>query len=143
MNFLSRFTRIRTRGGPFGPLEWRVLVALWDRPRAASVRDLQASFPEAAYTTLMTTLDRLHRKGALTRTKEGRAFYYQPSMTRAEFDSAQAADALRAALASDPTSLGPLMSFFVEAVGDRDRDLLDDLEALVRSRRADLQNKRP
>jgi hypothetical protein len=35
------------------------------------------------------------------------------------------------------------MSFFVDAVGDRDRELLDDLEALVRSRRADLENKRP
>ena len=143
MNFLARFTRMRTHSGPFGPLEWRVLEALWERPEAASVRDLQASFPEAAYTTLMTTLDRLHRKAALTRTKRGRAFYYQPSMTRAEFDSARAADALRAALAADPTALGPLMSFFVDAVGDRDRELLDDLEALVRSRRAGMENKRP
>jgi predicted transcriptional regulator len=140
MNLLSRFTRIRKHGQPFGPLEWRVLEALWERPQAAAVRDLQASFPEAAYTTLMTTLDRLHRKGALTRTKQGRAFYYQPSLTRAEFDAARAADALRAALAGDPTALGPLMSFFVEAVGDRDRELLDDLEALVRSRRADLEH---
>jgi predicted transcriptional regulator len=141
MNFLSHFTRIRKQSRPFGPLEWRVLEALWERPQAAAVRDLRASFPEAAYTTLMTTLDRLHRKGALTRTKQGRAFYYQPSMTRAEFDSARAADALQAALAGDPTALGPLMSFFVEAVSDRDRELLDDLEALVRSRRADLENK--
>ncbi len=143
MNLLSRFIRIRKQGEPFGPLEWRVLEALWARSHAASVRDLQASFPEAAYTTLMTTLDRLHRKGALTRTKQGRAFYYQPSMTRAEFDSARAADALQTALASDPAALGPLMSFFVDAVSDRDRELLDDLEALVRSRRAGLENKRP
>src|ERR1700730_4929297 len=111
MNLLSRFTLMRKPGPPCGPLEWRVLEALWGRPQAAAVRDLQASFPEAAYTTLMTTLDRLHRKGALTRTKQGRAFYYQPSMTRAEFDSARAADALQAALAGDPTALGPLMSF--------------------------------
>jgi predicted transcriptional regulator len=143
MNFLSRFTGIRKHTDPFGPLEWRVLEALWGRTQPTSVRDLQASFPEAAYTTLMTTLDRLHRKGALTRTKIGRAFYYQPSMTRAEFDSARAADALRTALASDATTLGALMSFFVDAIGDRDRELLDDLEALVRSRRADLEHKRP
>jgi predicted transcriptional regulator len=143
MNFLSRFTGIRKHSEPFGPLEWRVLEALWECAKPTSVRDLQASFPEAAYTTLMTTLDRLHRKGALTRTKVGRAFFYQPSMTRAEFDSARAADALRAALASDPTALGTLMSFFVDAVGDRDRELLDNLDALVRSRLADLENKKP
>jgi predicted transcriptional regulator len=143
MSLLSRFTRPRRHTDPFGPLEWRTLEVLWKRQAPASVRDLQASFPDAAYTTLMTTLDRLYRKGALTRAKQGRAFYYLPALTRAEFEAARAADALRAALASDPTALGPLMSFFVEAVGDRDRELLDDLEALVRSRRADLENKRP
>src|ERR1700693_1345263 len=106
--------------GPFGPLEWRVLEALWDHERLASVRDLQPAFPDTAYTTLMTTLDRLHRKGVLGRTKQGRAFYYQPCLTRPEVDSARAADAVRAALKGDGSAVGPLMSFFVDAVGDRD-----------------------
>ena len=57
-----------------GPLEWRVLEALWARTTIASVRDLQPEFPDIAYTTLMTTLDRLHRKGVLLREKNGRAF---------------------------------------------------------------------
>ena len=57
----------------FGPLESRVLEALWARETAASVRDLQPQFPQVAYTTLMTTLDRLYRKGALMRHKAGRA----------------------------------------------------------------------
>src|SRR4029453_1733419 len=84
--------------GRLGPLEWRVLEALWERADAASVRDLHPQFSEMAYTTLMTTLDRLHRKGVLTRTKQGRAFLYQPLHTRAEFESARAADAFRVAL---------------------------------------------
>ena len=45
-----------------------------------------------AYTTLMTTMDRLHRKGVLARTKHGRAFLYRPAVTRAEFESARATD---------------------------------------------------
>ena len=61
-----------------GPLERRVLEVLWGRDREARVRDLQPSFPEIAYTTLMTTLDRLHRKGVLYRVPEGRAFAYRP-----------------------------------------------------------------
>jgi predicted transcriptional regulator len=127
---------------PFGPLEWRVLSALWDRNSPACVRDLQPEFQDIAYTTLMTTLDRLHRKGMLNRARQGRAFYYQPKLTRPEFDSARAAEAVRVALDGDAAAVGSLMSFFVEAVGNRDRDLLADLEALVRSRRAELGKKR-
>ena len=51
-----------------------VLEALWTRDSPASVRDLTPSFQDIAYTTLMTTLDRLHRKGVLDREKHGRAF---------------------------------------------------------------------
>jgi len=124
-------------------LEWRVLEALWARSGAASVRDLQPAFPEIAYTTLMTTLDRLHRKNVLVRTKQGRAFFYQPKLSRPEFDSARAADALRIALSADGSQLTPLLSFFVQAVGDKDDDLLDELEGLVRARRAEIDTKRP
>ena len=143
MDVFARFARIETKESPFGPLEWRVLDALWARSEPSSVRDLKSSFPAAAYSTIMTTLERLHVKGALARVKRGRAFYYQPNVTRAEFKSGRAAAALHTALQGDAAELGPLMSFFVEAVSDRDRDLLDDLEALVRSRRAELEQKNP
>jgi predicted transcriptional regulator len=137
----------RTAYGPrfsaeFGPLEWRVLQALWERAGGASVRDLQPGFPEIAYTTLMTTMDRLHRKGMLERHKEGRAFLYRPALTRAQFESARATEALRIVLEGDGAAVGPLMSFFVEAVGDRDRELLDELETLVKSRRAEIEKTR-
>jgi predicted transcriptional regulator len=127
--------------GRLGPLERRVLDALWARTDPASVRDLQPEFREIAYTTLMTTLDRLHRKGMLGRTKQGRAFFYQPRLTRPEYDSVRAADALKVALEGDGASLVPLLSFFVDAVGDRDQELLDELEALVRARRAALEKR--
>ena len=125
-----------------GPLERRVLDALWARGAAGSVRDLTPDFPDIAYTTLMTTLDRLHRKGVLDRTKHGRAFLYQPRLTRAEFESARAADALLLAIEGDGAAIGPLLSYFVQAVGDRDRELLDELESLVRARRAALEDRR-
>jgi predicted transcriptional regulator len=121
----------------FGPLEWRVLEALWRHAAPAAVRDLQPAFPDMAYTTLMTTLDRLHRKGVLDRTKRGRAFQYWPRQTRAELESLVAARALSVALGGDGTALRPLMSFFVNAVSDRDSELLDELERLIRARRAE------
>jgi len=90
-----------TSPSAFGPLEWRVLEALWQHGDSASVRDLQPKFSEIAYTTLMTTLDRLHRKGVLDRTKHGRAFKYAARHTRAELESSLAAGAPRFAVIRD------------------------------------------
>lgn len=126
---------------PFGPLEWRVLEALWEHGEAASVRDLQPRFSDIAYTTVMTTLDRLHRKGVLDRAKHGRAFRYAARYSRAELKSLLAAGALRAAIHGDDAALRPLMSFFVDAVGERDHDLLAELETLIRARRAELEQR--
>ncbi|HUL75215.1 MAG TPA: BlaI/MecI/CopY family transcriptional regulator [Vicinamibacterales bacterium] len=137
-HWLTHFKDRAAVAGRLGPLEWRVLEALWARQDDASVRDLQPDFRDIAYTTLMTTLDRLHRKGVLARTKQGRAFFYRPRFTRPEYESVRAADALQVALAGDGAALGPLLSFFVDAVSDRDQELLDELEALVRARRAAL-----
>jgi predicted transcriptional regulator len=142
MSWFSRSPSGPKSGGPFGPLEWRVLQALWEREADTSVRDLQPDFPEMAYTTLMTTMDRLHRKGVLARTKQGRAFLYRPAVTRAEFESARATEALRVVFQGDGTAVGQLMSFFVDAVGDHDRELLDELESLVKSRRAEIEKTR-
>jgi predicted transcriptional regulator len=125
-----------------GPLEWRVLEALWSRGTTSAVRDLVDAFPDAAYTTLMTTLDRLHRKGLLTREKQGRAFRYQPKLGRAEFASARAGEAVRHALQRSEGSMTPLVSYLIEAVGDRDRELLDELESLVAARRGESREPR-
>jgi len=127
----------------FGPLEIRVLEALWTRPAAACVRDLQPDFPGVAYTTLMTTLDRLFRKGALTRTKSGRAFYYTPAATHDEMMSALAGSTFKTLLPSDASAMRPILSMFVDTVGRQDEALLDELEALVRERRQELKGKAP
>ena len=125
----------------FGPLESRVLDALWSRPAAACVRDLQPAFPGVAYTTLMTTLDRLFRKGVLSRDKSGRAFFYRPRVSRDELRSQQAGSAFAAMLPGDASAMRPILSQFVDAVGDRDRALLDELEEMVRARREQLEGK--
>jgi predicted transcriptional regulator len=124
-----------------GPLEQRVLDALWQRAAPATVRDLQPSFPDLAYTTLMTTLDRLHRKGVLARTKSGLAFVYAPLESRAAFESNRATRALLAAVGRNGSSATPVLSCFVDALGNHDEALLTELEMLVRARRADRDPK--
>jgi predicted transcriptional regulator len=112
-----------------------VLDALWQTAKPATVRDLQPRFPEIAYTTLMTTLDRLHRKQVLARTRSGRAFAYAPVEGRAAFDSRRATQALLAAVEQGGPSATPVLSCFVDALGNHDEALLSELEALVRARR--------
>ena len=63
-----------------------MLAALWQRGNA-TVRELLADGSVTlAYTTVMTTLDRLYKKRLLDRVPEGRAFRYSPSQTREELE---------------------------------------------------------
>ena len=114
---------------------------LWARSSAACVRDLQPSFPGVAYTTLMTTLDRLFRKGVLRRAKSGRAFFYEPQFSQDELRTQLAGSTFATMLPGDASAVRPILSQFVDAVGDRDLGLLDDLEALVRARRDELEKQ--
>ena len=66
------------------PLELACLKALWSL-REGKVREVQEMVARSrplAYTTIMTVLDRLVRKGKLTRRKVGRAFVYSPEASR-------------------------------------------------------------
>jgi predicted transcriptional regulator len=119
----------------FGRLEVKVLEALWARGGPASVRDLQPAFPQIAYTTLMTTLDRLYRKGVLERRKEGRAFLYGPRYTADELRSGLAEQTIGSLLGTDARAVQPILSCFVDVVSRADRRLLDDLERLVKAKR--------
>ena len=66
------------------PLELLCLNALWSI-QEGNVREVQhivAQSRPLAYTTIMTVLDRLVRKGKLARHKVGRAFVYRPQTSR-------------------------------------------------------------
>jgi predicted transcriptional regulator len=133
-------TAKKTLSSFFGPLELAVLEVLWSRSESLSVKALQKDFPHVAYTTLMTTLDRLYKKKALTRTKRGRAFFYEACLTREEVQSGLASVVFKALLGGD-VGVRLVLSSFVEAVSQRDDLLLEDLEGLVRQRRAESRQK--
>lgn len=121
-----------------GVLEREVMEEAWRRGRV-SVRDVHEAFGErAAYTTLMTTLDRLHRKRLLNRRKEGRAFVYTPRVTRTEFEHSVAKDVIDGLLGRDAE---PVLACIVEAVSERNRELLDELDRLIKQKRGELGEK--
>lgn len=124
---------LRSRSG-LGPLEARLLELLWTRPRAVTVRELQRACAGLAYTTIMTTLDRLYRKRLLLRHRDGRAFAYQPRCSRDELLSELVSGHVTDLLGTSERS-SVILSTLVRAVRDTDAALLDQLDALVQAER--------
>jgi predicted transcriptional regulator len=124
-----------------GKLEREVMDETWRRGEV-SVRDVYQAFNErVAYTTLMTTLDRLYKKRLLNRRKDGRAFLYWPRVSREEMERGVARDIIDALLGHDPESIEPMLACIVDTVSDRDRQLLDELDRLVKEKRRALQTE--
>jgi predicted transcriptional regulator len=121
-----------------GPLEADVMDVLWNRSEA-NVRDVvQHLARPLAYTTVMTTLDRLYKKGLLSRRKSERAFIYAPRLNRQQWEQKRAGDFLAAFLAGPGPSGELLISCLVDAVGTRDEALLDELERKIKMKRREL-----
>src|SRR5437667_10367707 len=77
-----------------GKLE-RETIAVVRRQRETNVRQVCSALGDVhAYTTIMTTLDRLYKKGLLKRRKIGRAFYYSPKYSFEEMEREMAADVI-------------------------------------------------
>jgi predicted transcriptional regulator len=121
-----------------GPFEQQLLRELWSRG-SATVRELIADGTiHQAYTTVMTTLDRLYKKGVLDRIAEGRAFRYTPNLSAEELQRDAALDGIRQLLGSGDTSSLPL-SYLVEALSAHDAQLLDELQLLIERKRRELK----
>ncbi|GGM67116.1 BlaI/MecI/CopY family transcriptional regulator [Dactylosporangium sucinum] len=87
--------RIRVHG--FGELEAALMELLWDRAEPTSVREALTELSwhrTLAYTTVMTVLDTLFRKGWLTREPDGRAYRYTPAVSRDQYVAQAMHDAL-------------------------------------------------
>jgi predicted transcriptional regulator len=124
-----------------GKLECRVLDEAWRRADL-TVRDVYIAFEERiAYTTLMTTLDRLYKKKLLQRRKDGRAFIYSPAVSREEFEHGIRADVVDGLVGFGAEGVEPVLACIVDAVSDRDRELLDELERLIKEKRRELKLK--
>ena len=135
----QKFKRTGKIAPELGPLERQVMELIWRRPGEAaevSVRDIHVAFEgRLAYTTLMTTLDRLHKKGLLERRKEGRAFFYSTRFSPDEFERNVAREVINKLLGRGPDGVEPILACIVDAVSEHDRALLDELDRLIKEKR--------
>jgi predicted transcriptional regulator len=114
----------------FGELEAVIMDRLWQWGRPVLVRevveDLRGERP-LAYTTVMTVMENLHRKGWLRRERDGRAWRYEPTGSRSGYTAALMTDAL----ATSPDRRTALAHFVLQ-MSPHDAALLQD--ALGRAR---------
>ena len=136
----QRTANLHRRGSGLGPLESKLLELLWARKCALTVRGIHLVFPDRAYTTIMTTLDRLYRKGLLLRHRHGRAFAYEPQYGRDELLSELVSEHVIDLLGGSAKST-VVLSTFVRTVRQRDAALLDELDALVQAERLRLKDR--
>ena len=123
----------RGAGHVLGELESAVMETLWTTPQQTviEVEERLRSKRDIAHTTVLTTLDRMHRKGYLTRDKQAKAFVYSPRYTRNEFERMMAQEVLGALMGH---SAETTLSTFVDLISD-DPGALDQLEAKIREKR--------
>ncbi len=124
-----------------GDLEVQVMRAIWARGGPVTVRDvlgdLRAERP-LAYTTVMTVMGNLRKKGWLRRHDEGRAYRYEPLVSAEEYS----AGLMRQALAASTDRPAVLMHFLGELSAEETAALEDAYQRLARQRRSQVRASR-
>ena len=117
----------------FGDLEAVIMDRVWERGEPVTVRELfdgLSAERAIAYTTVMSTMDNLHRKGWLDRVREGKAYRYTATATREEYG----ARLMREALA-DGGDAEVVLSHFVAQIGSGESEALRSVLRKLRGRR--------
>lgn len=129
----------RDGGSAMGDLGWRereVLSVIRELGSATVQQVSEHLSAGPAYTTVMTTLDRLFRKGLLRREKRNRAFLYSSALSPEALENLRAANLVRRFFSQSDAQPHLLVSCLIDAVHHYDTGLLDELEARIRAARA-------
>jgi len=119
---------------PSDDLEYAVLAKLWELG-SATVREVHGLLGEPGglvYTTTAKVIDRLHAKGLIQRERHGKAFVYCAKVAREAVDRARAQDTVGRLLGPRPHAA---VAALVDAVGEVDPQLIDELERAVAAHR--------
>lgn len=138
MEELSSFSGTSLRSH-LGLLEQKVLDIVWSLGTATVREVVRDGKLWQTYPTIMTTMDRLFKKGFFNRVPDGRAFRYSPKYSPEELERAEAFNAVQRLLGAGHASLH--LSYLVEAVSAQDERLLDELQSLVEGQRAALRKE--
>jgi predicted transcriptional regulator len=117
----------------FGDLEAVIMHRVWEYGRPVTVRELfdeLSAERTIAYTTVMSTMDNLHRKGWLDRVKEGKAYRYTATASREEYSARLMREAL-----DNGGNTEAVLSHFVAQIDSGESAALQSVLRKLRSRR--------
>src|ERR1700761_2488425 len=117
----------------FGDLEAVIMERVWSRDAPVTVRVLFEELSaerNIAYTTVMSTMDNLHRKGWLDRERDGKAYRYTAVDSRAEYSARLMREAMAGA-----TDTEAVLSHFVAQMDDAESAVLHAVLAKLAQRR--------
>lgn len=121
-----------------GPLEARVMEVLWDCGECSVRQVLTRLHQKSAYTTIMTTLVRLHSKKLANRKKSGRAYVYSARVSCQQWQETVARDVAAKLLAGPRSSHEALIACLLEVVRLQEPELHRDIKAILGARRREL-----
>ena len=117
----------------FGDLEAVIMHRVWEYGKPVTVRELfdeLSAERTIAYTTVMSTMDNLHRKGWLSRVKEGKAYRYSATASREEYSARLMREALDAGGDTEA-----VLSHFVAQIDSGESEALRSVLRKLRDRR--------
>ncbi len=121
-------------------LESDILEVVWTNGlpwfAVSQVRPVLLLEREVAYTTIMTTVSRLQKKGLLERKRDGRRYLYRARYSRQEFAQTMASEVLDSLAVSSQEAA---IALLVDRVSRADGDELDRLEQMIRARKRELK----
>lgn len=119
-------------------LEAAIMDVVWSKKlisfAVSEVLTILEKHRKIAYTTVMTTLVRLHGKGLLERERAGKRYLYSPKLTREQFLESTVRDVLEGVVEGHQA-----IALLAEKVSAASSCELDELEEIIRQRREELE----
>ncbi len=138
MDFFKKGLRsLRLKGSkpsPFGELEEKVMNIIWDKKSATVSQVKEALKDKFAYTTIMTVMDRLYKKGILQREKEGKGYRYYPTLTKEEFEKELAKKVVKEIIREKPSTV---VSAFEGVIEELPEEEIRKIKSLIEKRLKD------
>ncbi len=125
-------------GKVLGRLEEEVMCALWKRGESCGkevLREIQKR-RKIAYTTVLTVLERLARKGLVHKRKENGGYLFSPAHTKEEFYGTVSEEVLKGVIDLSSTYAA---ASFVDILADKDPGELDRLARLIEAKKQELR----
>ncbi|WP_457639074.1 BlaI/MecI/CopY family transcriptional regulator [Persephonella sp.] len=125
----------KNRPSPFGDLEEKVMDYLW-KHGSGTVKEVRKYLGEDrfAHTTVMTVMDRLYKKGILSRKREGKGYIYYPVVSRENFEAEVAKKIVKELTKEKPSIAVAAFEGIVEELSEEE---IKKLEEIIKKRKKD------